>query len=80
MATAYVMASRAFSASSRRVALRYIDRIRPKAPGFSNEEYLLALMRIAALSVNSHDSLHTGKVGGRPRGFLCTSSGSPMNW
>ena len=64
-ATAYVMASRAFSASSRRVALRYIDRITPKAPGLSNEEYLLALMRIAALSGNAHDSLHTGE-GWRP--------------
>lgn len=65
VATAYVMKSQAFSASSRQVALAYISRIKAKAPGFSNEEFLLALLRIAALSNNAHDSLHFGS-GWRP--------------
>ena len=65
MATSYVMTSQAFSASGRRAALGYVARIKAKAAGFSNEEYLLALMRIAAQSGNAHDSLHIG-AGWRP--------------
>jgi len=65
LATAYVMKSRAFSEAGRRAALEYIDRVKPAAPGLSNEQYLLALLRITGLSGNAHDSLHTGD-GWRP--------------
>lgn len=65
MAASYVMKSQAFSDSSRHAALQYIAETRNKASGLSNEAYLLALLRIAALSGNAHDSLHFGE-GWRP--------------
>jgi hypothetical protein len=52
----YVMKSKAFSPINRRKALTFIDRLEKRSGSLSNEEFLLAVMQIAAFARNGHDS------------------------
>lgn len=54
--TDYVMKSKAFSAEDRRQALAYIDGVEARSGVMSNEEFLLAVLRIVAYAHNAHDS------------------------
>src|SRR4249920_1038036 len=54
--TEYVMKSKAFSAADRRQALAYIDSLEAPSSVMSNEQFLLAVLRIVAYAHNAHDS------------------------
>ncbi|HZF14766.1 MAG TPA: hypothetical protein VE046_02375 [Steroidobacteraceae bacterium] len=58
--TAYVGASKAFTASDRAAALKLIGKLERHAGSLSDEEFLAGVIRIAALAHNAHDSFDAG--------------------
>jgi hypothetical protein len=54
-----VLKSHAISPAARTRALRYLARIEPGVETLSSERYLLALLRLAAIADNGHDTVDT---------------------
>jgi hypothetical protein len=54
----YVLKSKAFTPTSRREALAFIEGLKAHAGPLSNEEFLMAVAQIPAFSRNSHDSFN----------------------
>lgn len=63
--TGYVLATRAYSESTRTRALAALDAAKARAGSMSDAEFTLALARVAAMADNAHDALHlNGKLNG----------------
>jgi hypothetical protein len=58
--TAYVERSAAFSPSGREAARKLIRKLERRAGSLSDEEFMVSVMRIAALARNGHDSVDFG--------------------
>ncbi len=58
--TQYVEVSKAFSAADRAAARKFIARLEHRAGSLSDEDFLVAVIRIAALAHNAHDSFDDG--------------------